>query len=148
MKAKKKSPRPDGAAPPRPGEITAQARGRDAQSGPSDAETRQLLRDLDVQQIRLEIQHRELRQAHEELEGSRARYFDLYEFAPVGYLSLSDQGIILEANRTIATMLGVAEVDLLDKPLAQFIVREDQGIHYLFHPRLPQSERLMSANCG
>jgi len=53
-----------------------------------------------------EMQNEEMRRAQEALEASRARYFDLYDLAPVGYFTLSPQGLILEANLTAATLLG------------------------------------------
>ena len=68
---------------------------------------RQTFHELRVHQIELEMQNEELRRSQSELATSRARYFDLYELAPVGYLSFSQQGIILEANLTFATLLGV-----------------------------------------
>ena len=76
------------------------------------------------------MQNEELRRAQEELEVSRARYFDLYDLAPVGYVTLSEQGLILEANLTFVTLLGVTRGALVKQPLTRFIVREDQDIHY------------------
>ena len=89
---------------------------------------RQLLHELRVHEIELEMQNEELRRAQAELEASRARYFDLYDLAPVGYFTLSEQGLIMEANLTAATLLGVARGALLGKPLSPFIVSEDQNI--------------------
>jgi PAS domain S-box-containing protein len=92
--------------------------------------TRRLFHELRVHQIELEMQNEELRRAQEEMEASRARYFDLYDLAPVGYLTLSEKGLILEANLTIVRLLGLTRVALLKQPLTRFIVREDQDTHY------------------
>jgi len=92
---------------------------------------RRTLHDLRVHQIELEMQNEELRRIQEELEGSRARYFDLYDLAPVGYFTLSEQGLILEANLTAAKLLGVARRALINQPLSHFVLREDQDIYYL-----------------
>ncbi len=51
-----------------------------------------------MHQIELEMQNDELRRAQQELEASRVKYFDLYDLAPVGYFTVSEQGLILEAN--------------------------------------------------
>jgi two-component system, cell cycle sensor histidine kinase and response regulator CckA len=97
---------------------------------------RRALHELRVHQIELEMQNEELRRAQEELEVSRARYFDLYDLAPVGYFTLSELGLILEANLTAAKLLGVARSDLVKQPLSRFILPEDQDIHYRHHKQL------------
>jgi PAS domain S-box-containing protein len=99
-------------------------------------ETRQVLHELRVHQIELEMQNEELRRTQAELEASRARYFDLYDLAPVGYFTVSEQGLILEANLTAATLLGVARGDLIKRPLPRFILPEDQDIYYLHRKQL------------
>jgi PAS domain S-box-containing protein len=109
----------------------------------SPSEARQVLHELQVHQIELEMQNEELRRTQEELEASRARYFDLYDLAPVGYFTISEQGLVLEANLTAAKLLGVARGTLVRQPLSRFILPEDQDIHYrhrkqLFETRAPQ----------
>ncbi len=96
----------------------------------SSEEARRVRHELQVHQIELEMQNEELRRAQEELEASRERYFDLYDLAPVGYLTLSEQGLILEANLTAAKLLGIARGALVKQPLSLFILPEDQDIHY------------------
>ncbi len=102
----------------------------------SPEEDPKLLHELQVHQIELEMQNEELRRTHEELEASRARYFDLYDLAPVGYCTLSEQGLILEANLTASAMLGVARGALLEQPLARYVLPEDQGLYHAHRTRL------------
>jgi PAS domain S-box-containing protein len=99
-------------------------------------EVPRLLHDLRVHQIELELQNEELRRAQVELDASRARYFDLYDLAPVGYCSLSEQGLILEANLTAATLLGAARGALVQQPFSRFVHRDDQDGFYLHRKRL------------
>ena len=97
----------------------------------SPEEIRRLIHELRVHQIELEMQNEELRRAHGELEDSRARYFQLYDLAPVGYCTISEMGLMLEANLTAATLLGVTRGALVKQPFARFILKEDQDIYYL-----------------
>ncbi|MCE9576126.1 MAG: GAF domain-containing protein [Deltaproteobacteria bacterium] len=76
-----------------------------------------LIQDLQVHQIELEMQNRELREVQGALEASRARFEDLYDFAPIAYLTLDDQGTIREINLTGATMLRRERLALLGAPL-------------------------------
>jgi len=107
-----------------------------AAHAPEDLEPQLAMHELRVHQIELEMQNEELRRVQEELEVSRARYFDLYDMAPVGYLTLSEQGLILEANLTAAKLLGVARGALVKLPLSRFILPDDQDIHYLHRKQL------------
>jgi two-component system cell cycle sensor histidine kinase/response regulator CckA len=104
--------------------------------GLSPEATRRILHELAVHQVELEMQNEELRRAQEQLENSRARYFDLYDLAPVGYVTLSEQGLILETNLTFATLLGVTRGELVKQPLTRFILPEDQDIHYRHRKQL------------
>jgi PAS domain S-box-containing protein len=100
------------------------------------ADVQRLIHELQVHQLELELQNEELLRTQQELELSRDRYFELYDLAPVAYLSLSDDGSILEANLACGTMLGVERARLVDQPLTRFIARGDQDNFYLFHRQL------------
>jgi PAS domain S-box-containing protein len=98
-----------------------------------------LFHELRVHQVELEMQNEELRRTQHELELSRTRYFELYDLAPVGYMTLSERGLIQKANITVATMLGVARKDLLQKPVSKYIFSEDQDLYYLHRKKLLSS---------
>jgi len=95
-----------------------------------------LLHELQVHQIELELQNGELRLAQLQMEEAKRRYFDLYDMAPVGYCVASESSLVLEANLTMALMLGVTRNALAKKPLTDFIVPEDQDIYYLMRRKL------------
>jgi PAS domain S-box-containing protein len=99
-------------------------------------ETRRMLHELQVHQIELELQNDELRRAQEELEKARERYFDLYNLAPVGYCTISEKGLILEANLTVANLLGQTRSAFTRQPFTRFIFKEDQDIYYLHRKML------------
>ncbi|MTW20193.1 sensor domain-containing diguanylate cyclase [Allochromatium palmeri] len=106
-----------------------------------------LIHELRVHQIELELQNEELHRAQDELALLHARYFDLYELAPVGYLTLSEAGVIQEANLAAATLLGVERHFVTQQRLTHFIHPGDQDIHYQAQRRLrsmrkPQSYEL------
>lgn len=103
----------------------------------SPEELRQTLHELRVHQIELEMQNEELRRAELELEVSRARYFDLFDLAPVGYCTISKKGLILESNLAAATLLGRGgRRDALSHlPLTRFILNQDQDLYYLHRKR-------------
>ncbi len=102
----------------------------------SPEEIRRTFHELRVHQVELEMQNEELRRAQLELDAARERYFDLYDLAPVSYVTVSEKGLVIEANLTAASLLGVARSALVQRPLAQFIFREDQEQYYLHRKRL------------
>ncbi|MBI5589333.1 MAG: PAS domain S-box protein [Deltaproteobacteria bacterium] len=102
----------------------------------SPEETRQMLHELRVHQIELEIQNEDLRRTQVELDAARARYFDLYDLAPVGYCTLSEMGLILEANLTAAMLLGSTRSMLIKHPISRFIHKADQDIYYQHRKQL------------
>jgi len=95
-------------------------------------EEKRLLHELQVHQIELEMQNEQVRLAQQELEESRSRYRELYDFAPVGYLTLDKAGLILEANLTVADLLNVPRVSLLYRYLQSFMDRECADAFHLF----------------
>ncbi len=86
-----------------------------------------LMHELQVHQIELEIQNEALREAQQGLEQSRDRYVDLYEFAPLGYLTLNLTGLILDLNLKAVTLLGVQRKKLLKRRFTNLVIPEDQG---------------------
>ena len=90
-----------------------------------------LLHELQVRQIELEIQSEEFRQTQIALEESRDRYADLYEFAPVGYLTLTSTGQISEINLSGAALLGRERSKLLQQRFDQFVIQEDRDRWHL-----------------
>jgi len=109
----------------------------------SPRHAREVLHELRVHQIELEMQNEELRRAQEALDVSRARYFDLYDLAPVGYVTLSAKGMMLEINLTAAELLRVERGTLAQNPFSHFVQQEDEDIFYrcckqLFKTGTPQ----------
>lgn len=102
----------------------------------STEDVENLIHELRVHQIELELQNEELHRTQQDLQASNAKLTSLYDFAPVGYLTLDEKGVIHKANLTIVTMLGIEKGDLINRPLSSFIVAEDQDTHYLHQRRI------------
>jgi len=93
-------------------------------------DVQQLVHELQVHQIELEMQNDELRRAQIELEAARDRYVDLYDFSPVGHLTLDRHGTIVEANLRVGTTLGINRKELIGQSVARFFASEDQDIFH------------------
>ncbi|NTV50655.1 MAG: PAS domain S-box protein [Geobacteraceae bacterium] len=91
---------------------------------------------LAVHQVELEMQNEELRNIQKELEISRARYRELYDRVPIGYLTIDEQGLVLESNLTAASMLAVERSKLANQPLCRYILPEDRDIFLHCYQRL------------
>ena len=103
----------------------------------SPAETAQpaeiLLHELLVHKVQLEMQNEELRRAYSALEEARDRYIDLYEFAPVGYITINREGLISEINLTGSALLGVERIKLINRRFSRFVASQDRDLwHRLF----------------
>jgi two-component system cell cycle sensor histidine kinase/response regulator CckA len=91
----------------------------------SPEEMLRLIHELSVHQIELEMQQQELRQSRQKLEKSLERYTDLYDFAPLGYLTLAPDSKIVEVNLTATKMLDIERSRLRGKRLEHFIAAKD-----------------------
>jgi len=121
----------------------------------SPYETARQLHELQVHQIELEMQNDELHRMQQALEVSRASYADLYDQAPVGYVSVGDRGLITHANLRAASLLGVSPDLLKQQLLSHFIFRDDQDVYYMLrklalanHRTQTQELRLVNATGG
>lgn len=90
----------------------------------SGAQVRWLVYELQVTQVELQLQNEELQQVYVELTAARDRYSALYDFAPVGYLTLTPAGVILEANLMAAQLLGTERAYLIGSLLFRFLKME------------------------
>lgn len=120
---------------PTPKELRSDAEAELARTPPDKAPVRsaeELLYELQVHQIELEMQNEALRQAQIALEESRDRYVDLYEFAPVGYLTLDSNGLIAEINLTGAILLGRERQLLLRSRFAHHVGAADRDRWHRF----------------
>ena len=139
-------PRKKKAAPSAADELRRQAEERlDGLSAAADAaspvpeDVAAVVHELRVHQIELEMQNEELRRAQLELQASREKYFELFDLAPVGYLTLSDKSIVGDANLTAARLLGVERQLLVGQPFTAFIFAPDQDVYYLHQRMLEQT---------
>lgn len=98
-----------------------------------------LLHELQIYQLELEMQNEQLRQAHDALAESRDRYLDLYEFSPVGYITLTADGLICETNLKAATMFGVERKKLISRRFAHLLADHDKDRWHFQLLRMKQS---------
>ena len=92
----------------------------------SEADAKKLVYELEVHQLELEMQNAELREARGEVEALLQTYTALYDFAPVGYLSVDQSGMILEGNLAGAALLGLERSRLLHRRLRDFLAVSDR----------------------
>ncbi len=104
--------------------------------GLSSEELKKMLHELRIHQIEVEMQNEELRRIQEELGAANDRYFDLYNLAPVAYCTLSEKGLITEANLAALSLFGMNRSQLVDQPLTTFILTEDQDLYYLLRKQM------------
>ena len=96
----------------------------------SSGDASHLVHELQVHQIELEMQNEELRRVQKELEEAHNRYFDLYDFAPIGYFTFDKRGLILEVNLTGANKLGIERRNLIKKPFSLYVAPDHKDAFY------------------
>ncbi|MBT0961489.1 PAS domain-containing protein [Denitromonas iodatirespirans] len=104
-------------------------------------ELEELLHELQVHQVELEMQNEALCAAQLDLAEARDRYLDLFECAPVGYLTLNIDGFIEEINQTAGTLLATPRSRLLGRRLAGFVAAEDRNRWNNFHLGMKQASQ-------
>jgi len=99
----------------------------------SEADLLRLIHELEVHQIELEMQNEELIGAKEKIEElAKEKYKELYDFAPLGYISLAKDGIIKELNFIAAKMLGKERLYLVKKRFIFFVSIDTQTTFNIF----------------
>ncbi len=106
----------------------------------SDDKVQRLIHQLKEHQTELEMQNEQLRQAQMELEESRNKYAELYDFAPVGYFTLNEKCIILGANLTGASLLGIEREKLIKGAFIQYVSKESLDLFYYYRKRLLETK--------
>ncbi len=94
-----------------------------------------VLQELRVHHIELEMQNEELRKTWDELEESRSEYQDLYDYAPIGILSIDEKGLIINANLTSADMLNIERNKLIKRAFILLLSNESRR---KFHQHLTE----------
>ncbi len=102
----------------------------------SEADALKLVEELGIHQEELLIQNEELKRIQGELEDSRAKYFELYDLAPVGYITLTKELIIKESNLVASNLLGIDRGAIINKGLSSFVSPKSQESFYLHFRRL------------
>ena len=95
-----------------------------------------LIHKLELRKRELEKQNKELRETKQQLEATRDHYADMYDFAPVGYFTIGETGLIAHVNRTGASQLGVEGSSLIGTELSSFVAPGDQDIYHAHRQRV------------
>ena len=119
----------------------------------SAAELQRMLHELPVHQIELEMQYEQLQYAYNEIQQEHKRYSDLYDYAPVGYMTLARDGTILDSNHSADKMLSCDRSHLIGARLGSFIAQADlpafnHMVHKVFQSRTLEHCEVMIESSG
>jgi len=106
----------------------------------------ELIHELEVHQIELEMQHAELERAYDALERTRKQFNDLFDFAPVGYIVTTREGVVQQANLTIAALLGVERNQLIGQKFSTFVVKDYKETYHIHRRTLFRTEEQQSCD--
>ena len=117
-------------------------------SSRSGGSPQQMTEAVEIYQIEMEMQNRELQEANQLVESSRQRYVDLYDYAPVCYVTLDGQGCILEMNLTGTALLGIERARLVGRPFLLFVAKQDRNAFHNHLKRCRQADGSVSSEIG
>lgn len=100
-----------------------------------------LVYEMGVHKKDLETKNEALRKIEQDLNESRSKYIDLYDFAPVGYVTVDDKGFIQGANLTAARLLGSNREIMIEKPFSCYLSKDDEDAFHLYIKGLIESGR-------
>jgi PAS domain S-box-containing protein len=100
-----------------------------------------LLCDLQTHQIELELQNEVLLQMQHERDAAHLRYVDLYDQAPIGYCTVSENGLIMQTNLVAAKLLAMLPIEMVNTPITRYIFKEDQDTYSLYRKQLKVSRK-------
>lgn len=103
-------------------------------------DSNKLLHELQVHQIELEMQNEDLQRAYEANETALKKYTMLYDFAPMGYFTLSDDGTICELNFTGADLIGESRFTLVNSNIMLFISKKSRKTFNDFFKKIYSSK--------
>ena len=111
-------------------------------AGMYQADLEGLVHELQVHQIELEMQNEELKRSQSEIEESREKYVDLYDFAPVAYFSFDRNGVITDLNLTGASLFGIERSRLVGKPFSLFVSPQHRDIFFAHHHKTRKASQV------
>jgi PAS domain S-box-containing protein len=117
-------------------QLRKQRRNGRSNAGNAEIDSQRLRHELEVHQIELEMQNAELKESRDKMERLLEKYEDFYDFAPVGYFSVTESGVIVEVNLTGAALLGVGRSRLINQRLPPFVGATDRPVILAFLKRV------------
>lgn len=90
----------------------------------SEADVRAIAHELEVHRVELEMQNEELQRAFAERDEAAERYAELYDYAPIGLLTLDERGTVFEVNLTAAKLLGATRSHVVGRRFPALVGEE------------------------